>query len=192
MPTHKLIVRGGIGSGKSSVAELLAAHGATVISADTVGHTVLEPGGEAYDGVRARWPEVVGPDGIVDRSRLAEIVFADPDELRELEAMTHPAIRKAIAERVEATDGPVVVELPLPSDFLEGEWVSIVVDAPDDLRRSRLVARGMSDADITARMASQPTRLEWLGLADIVVDNSGDLDALSQQVDELWESLASP
>lgn len=177
---------GGIGSGKSTVAALLRSRGALVIDADELGHQVLAPDGEAFAAVAARWPEVV-EDGAVDRAALGAVVFADPDQLRQLEALTHPAIAARIAAAVGGTTaGVVVVELPVLRDLTGGGWPRVVVDAPDEVRVARAVRRGLDEASVRRRMAVQPSRTEWLAVADHVVDNSGDLDHLAEQVARLW------
>lgn len=183
----RVLLTGGIGSGKSSVGALLAERGARVIDADRVGHLVLEE--EARGRVAERWPEVVR-EGRVDRSALADRVFRDPGELRELEAMTHPLIRRRIEEIVEeAPEAVVVVEVPLARDFMGPGWVRVVVDAPDAVRRARLRARGMPEEEIERRMSAQPDRESWLEWADHVVDNSGTRQDLQREVDRLWDHL---
>lgn len=184
------VLTGGIGSGKSAAARVFADLGADVISADEAGHAVLLPDGEAFAAVSARWPATV-TGGAIDRGALASIVFADPTELAELETMTHPAIRARILAAVAAsTAGVAVIETPIPA-FMPADWPRVVVDAPDGLRVERLLDRGMGRDDIAARMAVQPTRGEWLAMADLVVDNSGDLPALAGQCRRVWESLLS-
>ncbi|MBA2337236.1 MAG: dephospho-CoA kinase, partial [Acidimicrobiia bacterium] len=108
----RVVVTGPIGSGKSVVAALLRQRGATVIDADTLGHAVLGPGGEAFGAVAARWPSVV-VDGGIDRSRLAALVFADRTQLEVLQALTHPAIVARIEAAVGDADEVVAVEMPL-------------------------------------------------------------------------------
>ena len=123
-----IVVAGGLGSGKSTVAAMLAAKGATTIEADRIGHEVLEPGGPAFVAVAERWPVVV-VDGAIDRQRLAAIVFSDLEQLQELESITHPAIGAEIARRAHAAAGsPVVVELPVPA-IVAPDWTWIVVVA---------------------------------------------------------------
>ncbi|GMQ85890.1 MAG: dephospho-CoA kinase [Acidimicrobiia bacterium] len=183
----RIILGGGIGSGKSLVAELLDAAGAAVISADGVGHGVLEPGGPAFADVATRWPSVV-VGGSIDRSRLADIVFDDPDELAALEALTHPAIIETILDRVAAIDRPVVVEVPLILGLGDG-WCRVFVDAGEKLRIERAVARGGEEADIRRRVAVQPEREAWLGWADEVMVNEGTVEELSARVNALWDRL---
>jgi dephospho-CoA kinase len=168
---------------------MLRDFGAVVIEADRIGHEVLEPGGAASAAVAERWPEVV-IDGRIDRGRLASIVFTDVDQLAELEAITHPHIAAEIGRHVAAANGyDVVLELPLASDLAGPGWIRIVVDAPDGMRLKRAVARGMDASDAGSRMAMQPDREEWAGLADVVIDNSGTLEALKLEVRQVWDSL---
>lgn len=174
------------------MAGLLAERGAVVISADAQGHAVLEAGGEAHAAVVERWPEVVD-DGFISRGMLAAIVFADPDALKELESLTHPAIAGRIQRLVDAAgDRPVVIELPV----LEGPvaepgdtWQHVLVEAPQNLRRARSIERGLDPGDVEARMSAQPTkaaRLEW---ADVVIVNDGTLGDLEAEVDAFWRRL---
>lgn len=184
----RIVLTGGIGSGKSTVAERFEAAGAVVVDADRAGHDVLEPDGAAFDAVARRWPEVVS-DGRIDRRALGRIVFADADQLAALEAMTHPEIRRLVRDRLDAVDGPAVLEVPIPVRWVPDDWPVVVVDVPDEVRRRRLRVRGMDDEEISQRMAAQPTRAEWLAMADEVVDNSGDRTALDDQVRALLERL---
>jgi dephospho-CoA kinase len=185
----RIVVMGGIGAGKSTVTGRFAALGATVIEADRLGHDVLEPGGAAFEPVAARWPETV-VDGRVDRAALAEIVFRDNDELRALEAITHPAIATEIARRADAAgQSPVVVELPVEAALVGDEWIRVAVIAPWEIRLSRAVRRGFDAADVERRAAAQPSAARWRDLANRVIVNDGGLDALYAQVDALWEEL---
>ena len=185
----RVIVGGGIGSGKSTVLQLLAGMGAVVIEADRIGHEVLEPGGPAYDKVAERWPSVV-VEGRIVRSLLAAIVFSDAEQLALLESLIHPAIRDEIAGRVAAAgDQDVALELPLKSDLAGPGWTRIVIDAPAPQRIRRAVARGMPEEDAASRLAVQPDREQWLFGADLVIDNSGSLEDLEAAVAQAWERL---
>jgi len=185
----RLIVSGGIGSGKSTVLSMMRGLGVEVIEADRIGHAVLEPGGGAFEGVVENWPTVVR-NGKVDRGLLATIVFSDEEQLRTLEALTHPHIAAAIQERVDAAgNGDVAVELPLNSDLLGEGWTRIVVDAGEGERLRRAVERGLGAEDVSRRMAAQPARAEWVVGADFVVDNSGTMHALEQAVADLLATL---
>ena len=182
---------GGIGSGKSAVRRILQNLGISTIDADAVGHEVLEPGGAANKAVAEAWPEVV-VGGIVDRTRLGGLVFNDSAALSRLEAITHPHIFALISERIEELNPPVVVEIPLLIDPFAGSWSRMVVDALDRLRVERSVSRGMDREDVTARMASQPSRKEWLATADLVIPNHGDLDVLEETMTEAIGTIRHP
>lgn len=187
----RVLLSGGIGSGKSAVSRALESRGIVVLDADRAGHEVLEPGGEAFDSVVSRWPEVL-VDGRIDRRALGRVVFGNPDTLAELETYTHPAIRARLDRSVASLDSrEVVVEMPLPKDFMGPGWLRVVVDSPDAVRIQRLRDRGMDSDEIESRMASQPTRQEWRDIADYVVDNSGDRADLDAEVSALLEWMRS-
>ena len=188
---------GGIGSGKSTVASLLAERGAVTIDADALARAAVEPDGPAYRAVVDRFGAgVLAADGAIDRRRLAAVVFADPQARADLEAIVHPAVRAGVAQRVAAladTDCVVVVEIPLLAESpasRAGLQAVIVVDCPEDVAVARLVAqRGMSEADAWARVAAQASRDERLALADVIVDNGNGLDRLAGEVDRCWRWL---
>lgn len=188
---------GGIGSGKSTVAQALSGRGAAVVAADPIGRALLEPGGPAYQPVIDRFgPGVVRPDGRIDRASVAAIVFQDPAALADLNAISHPVIARQMAHQVAAAGADVVVlDLALPEiatpDLFDLAAV-LVVDVPEEVAVSRLVSsRNFSDADARARVAAQMSRTERLALADYVIDNSGDPAALEAEVDRAWEWLQS-
>lgn len=188
-PVARALLGGGIGSGKSTAAAIFASWGAQVFSADAAGHAVLEPGGAAAAAVAARWPGVV-VDGRIDRRTLAEVVFGDAEERAALEAIAHPAIGRLLAEWVAtATEGVVLVEMPLPVDLLGPGWRWVVVDAPDEVRLARLAARGMTEAEARQRMEAQPSREEWRRRADVVVDNGSDLEHLDEECRRAWQVI---
>lgn len=187
---------GGIGAGKSTVASLLAERGAVVIDADAVAREVVEPGSPAYDEIVAHFgSEVVGPDGALDRAVLAAEVFGDVDARRDLEQITHPAIRAEFARRIiEAGDEAVVVcDVPLlvesGSVDTRGYAAVIVVEASPETRVARLVRRGLPAGDARARMEAQATDAERRAVASHLLDNSEDHDALVKQVDRVWADL---
>ena len=164
-----------------------------MISSDDVARSVLAPGTHAARRVLEIWPDV-GSDGVIDRSALGRVVFADPAELRRLEEITHPETRRAIAEEVAAhPEEPVVVEMPILRDWFEEGWIRVVVDAPEDVRVERAVARraDMGEGDVRAVMDRQPSRQKWLLTADYVLDNSGTMEHLAQQCGELWDCLTT-
>jgi dephospho-CoA kinase len=188
---------GGIGAGKSAVADLLVDLGAVLIDADRIAREVVAPGGPAYQPLIDRFgPAIVDADGTIDRPALAAIVFPDPEALADLNAITHPAIGAEMARRKDAaagTDQVVVLDIPLlraeHRDTMSLDSV-VVVDAPVETALARLVEiRGMSTEDAEARMAAQVSREERLSGADLVVDNSRDLDHLRTEVDRVWEAL---
>jgi dephospho-CoA kinase len=194
---------GGIGSGKSTVAALLAAHGASVIDVDALGRDVIGPAGRAEaDVLEAFGPAIAGVDGHIDRAALARAVFGRPEELARLTAISHPAIDDLLAERIDAVrsergddavvvlDMAVLVESELGRRDPEHEYTRVVVvEAPVDLRVARAVARGMAADDVRARLASQATDEQRRAVADVVVVNDGDLDQLASAVDELWTTI---
>lgn len=191
---------GGIGAGKSSVADRLARKGAAVVDADAVVREVQAPGGPAFDPIVDRFgPGVVAPDGSLDRPALAALVFADAGALADLNAIVHPLVGAAMAERVLAhagTDRVVVLDIPLLAEggsSARSRWglqAVIVVDVPVEVAVERLVRqRGMDECDARDRIAAQATRQERLAIADHVIDNSGDEAALDAAVDACWEWL---
>lgn len=185
--THHWVLSGGIGSGKSEVRRILTRRGVDTIDADSIGHSVIQPDGPAFADVASRWPHVV-EGGEIDRGALAAIVFNHSDELAALESMTHPHIFEQINERVEGAVAPVVVEIPLIDHGLRGGWRRMVVDCRDEARAERIGSRGMSDADVRARMAAQPPRSAWLAIADLAIPNHGSLEELERTVAMLFDS----
>jgi dephospho-CoA kinase len=187
---------GGIGAGKSTVADLLTARGAVVIDADEVARTVVEPGQPALAKLVDRFgPGILDTDGRLDRAALAKLAFVDDESRRDLEAITHPSINEEFSRRVaEApSDAIVVLDVPLlvesPQARERGYQTVIVVEAPRDVRLARLEARGVDRADAEARMAAQVDEEERRKIATHVVDNSGDLAALERQINEVWADL---
>ena len=188
---RRVIVSGGIGSGKTTVLHVLERLGAIVIEADRIGHEILRPGGPAFEPVASRWPQVV-VDGHIDRTRLANIVFTDPDELLALEAISHPLIAAEIARRVVAAgDRDVVVEMPVAAELLGPGWTRIVVAAPADLRVERAVARGLDREDVAGSIAAQPTSRQWAETADYVITNIGTVGDLEDNATRVWQELAT-
>ncbi|MDJ0663601.1 MAG: dephospho-CoA kinase [Acidimicrobiia bacterium] len=188
---RRVIVSGGIGSGKTTVLSILARLGAVVIEADRIGHEILAPGGTAFEHVAQRWPQVV-VDGRIDRGGLAAIVFSDSEELRALERISHPLIAAEIARRVaEVDDLDVVLELPVAGGYVDEGWTRIAVTAPEELRLRRSVARGMDESDVADRMTAQERYAGWLDGADITIENTGDLGQLEERVREAWEQLGA-
>jgi dephospho-CoA kinase len=194
----KVGLTGGIGSGKSVVARLLAGHGAVVIDADVLAREAVAPGSAGLAMVVAEFgPEVLDADGSLDRSKLAQVVFADPDRLARLNAIIHPYVRRRSADIVAAApaDAVVVEDVPLlVENNLQGRYdVVVVVDASPETQVGRLTrVRGMTESDAQARMSTQATREQRTAVADVIIDNDGDLGALETQTDALWERLSGP
>lgn len=188
---------GGIGSGKSTVSAALAERGAVIIDADAIVRDVQQPGSPVLQHLAERFgPQVLAADGSLDRAAVAAVAFSDPEALKDLNKIVHPAVGAEMTARVMAqrdTDHVVVMDIPLltenPREGLQGV---IVVDVPTDLQVERLVRfRGFDEADAMARIGKQATRQQRLDTATFVVDNSGDLDALAAQIDALWAYLTS-
>ena len=188
---------GNIASGKSTVARLLAARGATIIDADVLARQAVEVGTPAYDKILQRWGrDVLAPDGMLDRAALRERVFADQDELEELNQIVHPEVTRMrdelVAEARDRGDRIVVCDIPLLfENDLAGSFDRIMlVDAPRPMRLERLVReRGLHEAEAMKMIAAQmPAELKR-ARADYVIDNTGALDDLEARVDEVWHGL---
>ena|SRR5258706_8392200 len=193
---------GGIGSGKSTVAAMLADLGAVVIDADKVGHEVYRPGTEGFRRVvEAFGRDVVGPDGTIDRRTLGARVFGDPAELKRLNALVHPLIGDEIRKRLQAAVGsadqggtrrPIVVEAAIMMEagwrFFDRIWVVVVT--PETAVTRVVASRGLSRDDVERRIAAQMTNAERERIADLVIRNDGTLDALRAQVEAAWRALS--
>lgn len=186
---------GGIGAGKSEVSRRLAAQGAIVIDADAIAREVVEPGTPGLAEVVATFgPEVLLPDGHLDRPRLGDIVFTDPQLRAKLNGIIHPLVGARMRE-LEESAGPgaiVVHDVPLIAENnLAGTYdLVVVVDVPPRLQLDRLVRhRGMTREQARARMEAQASRADRLAIAGIVIDNSGSLAELDRLVGDLWTEL---
>ena len=186
---------GGIGSGKSAAAQILGDLGAVVVDADRVGHETYRPGTPGWQQVvDAFGREVVAADGTIDRTRLGAIVFADAAQLARLNAIVHPLIRAAVADRIGAERAAgrapaVVVEAAL---LVEAKWDALVdevwvVTARREVIEQRLMAqRGLDRSAIATRMRAQLSDPERAARADVIVDNSGSREALRATLTALW------
>jgi dephospho-CoA kinase len=192
---------GGIGSGKSEVATRLAERGAVILDADVAARVVVEPGTPGLAAVVAAFgDEVLAADGSLDRVKMASLVFPDPERLAKLGTIVHPLVGHwmvSAEEAAVAAGGPsavIVHVVPLLTEHhLAPTYdVVILVDVSEELQVARLVARrGMLPGQARQRMAAQATRKERLAVADIVIDNSGQLADLERRVDEVWAELLS-
>ena len=189
---------GNIGTGKTTILNLLRRRGARTIDADKVTHQVMAPGGKAYDAIVVAFgPDIVRPDGTINRSRLGRIVFADPGKLALLESIVHPAVYEVVSAEAEQASEQVVVieaikllEAGMSSALCDQIWV---VTSPIEAQIERLMAeRGMSRAEAEARMASQSPQASKINQADVVIDNSGSLEDLAAQVSDAWANLGLP
>ena len=195
--TRRIALTGGIASGKSSVADLLAERGAVIIDSDVSAREVVAPGTPGLAAIVERFGEgVLRADGALDRPALGAIVFADPAARADLEAITHPRIRaRADALRAAAPEGAVVIDvIPLLVEAgLVGRFDEvIVVDVPEEVQVERLRRRdGFTRDEAMARLAAQASRDDRLAVADHVVDNTGTPAELEASVDALWRRLAA-
>jgi dephospho-CoA kinase len=186
---------GGIGSGKSTAAQILAEYGAAVINADTVGHDVYRPGSDGCQKVTdAFGKQILGADGAIDRKQLGAIVFADPAALKRLNGIVHPLIseevqRRIAAHRAAGFSRPIVVEAAV---LIEANWlplvdeVWLVVSTPAAVIERVRSQRSISAADVEARIAAQLSDDQRRAYADVVIENSGSVDDLRRQLHAAW------
>lgn len=188
---------GGIGAGKSTVSSRLRDRGAVIVDADAITKDLQRPGTEVFAAMVARFGDrILAPDGTLDRQAVADIVFNDPDELKALNAIVHPAVGVEIFRRIEEqtdSDNVVVLDIPL---LVEGGRYKVggvlVVDTPVEVAVRRLVElRGMDEADARARIANQASREDRVAKADMVVDNGGTEADLDAQMDAVWAWIQS-
>ena len=185
---------GGIGSGKSTVARLLVAHGATLVDTDAIAHALTAPGGAAMPALRQRFGDTVaGADGALDRAQMRTLVFADPGAKRGLEAILHPMIGAEAQRQAEAAGegGVVVFDVPLMTE--SSAWRArcqriLVVDCSADTQVQRVMARsGWPEAQVRAVIAQQASREARRAIADAVIHNDGlSPEALAAEVAALW------
>ncbi|WP_110006751.1 dephospho-CoA kinase [Geodermatophilus normandii] len=184
---------GGIGSGKSTVAALLAARGALVVDADRIAREVVEPGTPGLAAVvEVFGPGVLTAEGALDRPALAGIVFADPDARARLDGIVHPLVRARAQEVIGAAPDDAVVVQDVPLLVETGQAgahdLVLVVEADLETRVARLGLRGLSEQDARARIAAQATDSQRRAVADVVLDNSGTPEDLAAQVDRFWDT----
>ena len=187
---------GGIGSGKSTAARMFADLGAIVIDADAIAKEVLEPGQVGYESVVNNFgEEILDSSGNIDRVILAGKVFGDTTKLKELEEIVHPAVANKVAQIRESLpagsiiiyDTPLLIEKSLQQQFDQ----VIVVLAPEALRTQRLLARGLAQNDISARMSNQATDEQRREIANYVIDNSSSLVELREEVQKVWTQISA-
>jgi dephospho-CoA kinase len=186
---------GGLGAGKSTVAGLLARHGAIVIDADAIAREVVRAGTPGFAAVVERFgTDIVGADGELDRARLAKIVFADVTARNDLNGIVHPLVgERSMQIMANAPDDAIVVyDVPLLAEggLAEGFDVVVVVEAELATRLRRLEERGLAEADARARIAAQATDEQRRAIADEIVLNDGTEQELADQIRELWPRLS--
>jgi dephospho-CoA kinase len=194
-PMYWVGLTGGIGAGKSTVARMLADRGAAVIDADRLAREVVEPGTEGLAAVGAAFgPEVLTPEGSLDRKALAARVFRDPEQLARLNSIVHPLVEALTRDRAArlAPDAVVVNDIPLLVEVgAAGRYdLVVVVEAPEAVRVERLMSsRAMAEPDARARIAAQADAATRSAMADVVIDNAGSYDELVAAVDALWARI---
>ena len=188
---------GGIGSGKSTVSQLLAELGAVILNADEVGHEALKPDSEIWRQVVAAFGrQILTPDGNIDRKKLGDIVFGNPESLSRLNQIMHPRMYNMVKARLEehCQKGTRVVVLEAPL-LLEAGWTLLVDEvwvttAPETTVLKRLEERtGLSQAESLIRIRSQLSPAERVKHADVVINTNCDLDELRSKVKKLWQRL---
>jgi dephospho-CoA kinase len=189
--TFSVGLTGGIGCGKSTVADLFAAHGATVIDTDQIAHALTAPHGAAMPALLAEFGAgFATPDGALDRDQMRRLVFSDPGARARLEAILHPRIRDATAAAAALATGPYVVFV-VPLLIESGAWRDrvdrvLAIDCPEALQVERVMARsGLQAAQVRAIMAAQASREQRLAAADDIVLNDDGLALLAPQVERL-------
>ena len=189
--TFAVGLTGGIGSGKSTVADLFAARGASIVDTDVISHSLTAPGGAAMPAIVAAFgAEFADANGALDRTRMRALVFSDAKAKATLEAILHPRIRAGALAAAEAATGDYVM-YAVPLLVESGTWrdrVSriLAVDCREDVQIARVMARNnLSETQVRAIMAAQASRAERLAAADDVIDNNAGLDALAPQIDRL-------
>lgn len=187
---------GGIGSGKSAVAEMLEECGAVIIDSDQLARDVIERGTPGFEAVLAAFGDRILTDGEIDRSTLADIVFHNESERKKLESIIHPLVREAAEAltRNLPTNSVVINQIPLlvETDGAKRFDHVVTISASEEMRRKRLIQRGLKDYEITKRMQAQVDDASREGVADSIIRNEGSLEDLQRNVEELWRNTLQP
>lgn len=192
----RVALTGGIGSGKSSVGEILQELGAVVIDSDDLAKSVIERGTDGFEQVIAAFGDEILSSGEIDRSKLAAQVFNDEAKRRKLESIIHPLVRKAAEEQSKnlPDDAIVVNEIPLLFETNGASRFDFVisVSTKDELRVARLKQRGMKDYEIAQRIAAQATDQQRASISHAVIENNDSIDALAARVQKVWDEQLIP
>lgn len=187
---------GGIGSGKSAAGDCFEDLGAVVVDADQLARDVVERGTDGFDELVATFGDEILTNGVLDRSKLGAIVFANPVELKKLEEIIHPRVSEAFAEIVDGSpmDSVVIYQIPILVETAGRERFDYVITVDTDLeiRKSRLKERGMKSYEIEARIKAQASDFDRAKIADAVFNNDGDLDQLLRQAENIYEDVLLP
>lgn len=191
---------GNIACGKSTVLAMLREHGAAVIDADQVTHAVQQPGEPVYHAIVAAFGAVIlsEPGGPIDRRRLGALVFSDPQALKQLESIVHPAVHARILAWLDEATAYAPVAVIDAVKLLEAGWKAVcdavwVVTCPPEQQLQRLMeTRGMSEAEAWTRIRAQPPQQDRAAQADVVINNGGALDATRRQVEAAWADIRLP
>ena len=183
---------GGIGAGKSTVANMFAQLGALTIDADQLARQAIEPGSVGFDEVVAEFSKKILTDGDIDRQKLGKIVFKDSDKRKKLEAIIHPKVQEALASKIKSlSPGDVLVyEIPLLVETGAAEKFDYIITVESDIenRLDRLFERGMDEEEAERRIAAQASQAEREAVADRVIVNDGDRADLFAECARIWES----
>lgn len=192
----KVALTGGIGSGKSAAGDFFEDLGAVVVDADQLARDVIERGTDGFDELVATFGDEILTNGILDRSKLGQIVFADPGARKTLEGIIHPRVAEAFDEIIEDSpdDAVVIYQIPILVETKGQDRFDyiITVEATLENRISRLKNRGLKGYEIEARMKVQATDEERAAIADLVFNNDGDMDQLLRQVENVYEDVLLP
>ena len=187
---------GGIGSGKSAAGDCFEDLGAVVVDADQLARDVVERGTDGFDELVATFGDESLTNGVLDRSKLGAIVFANPIELRKLEAIIHPRVSEAFSEIIDESpmDSVIIYQIPILVETAGRERFDyvITVEADLEIRKSRLKERGMKGYEIEARIKAQASDADRAKIADAVFNNDGDLDQLLRQAENIYEDVLLP
>jgi dephospho-CoA kinase len=192
----KVALTGGIGSGKSAAGEFFEDLGAIVVDADQLARDVIERGTDGFDELVATFGDEILTNGILDRSKLGQVVFADSGARKTLEAIIHPRVAEAFDEIVEDSpaDAVIIYQIPILVETTSQDRFDyvITVEASLENRISRLKSRGLKGYEIEARMKVQASDEQRAEIADLIFNNDGDLDSLLRQVENVYEDVLLP